>query len=67
VGNNVEEDLTLIPIEKRPNVSALSQTYRGILVGILKDFPNGPNLCGHGGLRRRRLRRLFHTAEHGLL
>jgi len=49
VGNNVEEDLTLIPIEKRPNVSALSQTYRGILVGILKDFPNSRISVGTGG------------------
>ena len=49
VGNNVEEDLTLIPIEKRPNVTVLSQTYRGLLVGVLKAFPNARISVGTGG------------------
>jgi HAE1 family hydrophobic/amphiphilic exporter-1 len=49
VGNNVEEDLTLIPIQKRPNVSALSQTYRGLLVGVLRDFPNSRISVGTSG------------------
>jgi HAE1 family hydrophobic/amphiphilic exporter-1 len=49
VGNNVEEDLTLIPIEKRPGVSALIQTYRGALAGVLKDFPTARVSVSTGG------------------
>jgi hydrophobic/amphiphilic exporter-1 (mainly G- bacteria), HAE1 family len=49
IGNSVEEDLTLIPIEKRPGVSALIQTYRGLLTGVLKDFPTARISVSTGG------------------
>jgi hydrophobic/amphiphilic exporter-1 (mainly G- bacteria), HAE1 family len=49
VGNNVEEDVTLVAIEQRPNVSALIGTYRGMLVGILKDFPTARISVSTGG------------------
>jgi len=49
VGNNVEENLTLIPVEKRPNVSVLTGTFRGMLVGVLKDFPTARVSVSTGG------------------
>jgi HAE1 family hydrophobic/amphiphilic exporter-1 len=49
VGGNVEEDLTLVPIEKRPGVAVLSQTYRGLLAGVLKEFPTARVSVGTGG------------------
>jgi hydrophobic/amphiphilic exporter-1 (mainly G- bacteria), HAE1 family len=50
VGGGVSEDITLIPIEQRPSVSALSQTYRGLLQPLLlKEFPTARVSVGSGG------------------
>jgi HAE1 family hydrophobic/amphiphilic exporter-1 len=49
VSDNVQITVTLIPVEKRPNVTALSQTYRGQLTGLLKDFPSLRLSVGSGG------------------
>jgi hydrophobic/amphiphilic exporter-1 (mainly G- bacteria), HAE1 family len=49
VGNSVEESIALVPIEKRPGVSALIGTYRGMLSGALKDFPTARVSVGTGG------------------
>jgi HAE1 family hydrophobic/amphiphilic exporter-1 len=50
VSNSVEEDLTLVPVEKRKGVSSLSQTYRGLLSAlILKDSPSARISVGSGG------------------
>jgi HAE1 family hydrophobic/amphiphilic exporter-1 len=49
IGNSVEENITLVPIERRPNVSVLIQTYRGLLAGVLKDFPTARVSVGTHG------------------
>jgi hydrophobic/amphiphilic exporter-1 (mainly G- bacteria), HAE1 family len=50
VGNRAEENLTLVPIERRPGVTSLVQTYRGIVQPmVLKEFPTARVSVGAGG------------------
>lgn len=51
VGGRVEETVTLVPIEKRPGVASLAQTYRAALKQIiLKDYPTARISVGTGGM-----------------
>ncbi len=49
VSNGVEEQLLLVPVGQRPSVFKLAQTYRGLLQGVLRDFPSARISVGSGG------------------
>ena len=49
VSDDIVETLQLIPIEKRPNVFQLSQTYRVALMKVLQGYPSIRLSVGTGG------------------
>ncbi|HUX39478.1 MAG TPA: efflux RND transporter permease subunit [Rectinemataceae bacterium] len=50
ISNRVSENLTLVPIDRRPGVSKLAPMYRAALQPlILKDFPTARISVGTGG------------------
>jgi HAE1 family hydrophobic/amphiphilic exporter-1 len=48
VSNDIEEQIQLSPIEQRPNVFLLSQTFRGLLQGVLREYPSARISVGAG-------------------